>query len=153
MTWVIHQDELPLVVEDLVDVDYDGYIKERRGNTSLLLGQLVMRQSPRFDADNYKDLPWLEYTITLVRVPALYDMCKDRLIYEQETLHPVREREYKSEPAEPWGANEVYRLYDSEFGVQNDYLLCYDNLLVEISFDLEPTEAQMAIVGKKLNGN
>ena len=29
-TWVIHQDELPLTVEDLTAVDYDGYIKERR---------------------------------------------------------------------------------------------------------------------------
>jgi Cof subfamily protein (haloacid dehalogenase superfamily) len=26
LTWVIHQDELPLVVEDLMDVDFDGYI-------------------------------------------------------------------------------------------------------------------------------
>ena len=151
ITWVIHQDELPLVVEDLVDIDYSGYIKERRGNTSLILGQLVMRQNPRFDAENYYDIPSLEYTMTIVRVSALYDMCKERLIYEQEVLHPVERQEYKVEDAKPWGANEVYRLYDPEFGARNDYLLCYDNLIVEISFDWEPTAEQMAIVGEKLN--
>ena len=79
-------------------------------------------------------------------------MCKERLIYEQEILHPLKEREYKSENAEPWGANEVYRLYDPEFGAKNDYLLCYDNLLVEISFDWEPTAEQMAVVRYNMMG-
>lgn len=153
MTWVIHKDELPLVVEDLVDVDYDGYIKERRGNMSLILGQLVMRQHPRFDADSYKDIPQLEYTMTFVRAPALYEWCKETLIYDKENAHWGKDSEYKSEDANPWGANEAYRLYDPEYGAENYYLLCYDNLIVEINFDWEPTAEQMAIVGEKLNSN
>ena len=64
-----------------------------------------------------------------------------------------KEREYKPEDATPWGANEVYRLYDLEYGARNDYLLCYGNLLVEISFDWEPTVEQMNIVDQKLNPN
>lgn len=146
-TFIIHQDELPLVIEDLVDIDYSGYIKERRGNVSLLLGQLVMRQYPRFDTDNYTDIPSLEYTMTIVNIPALYEMCRERLIYEQEELHHVERHEYRQESAETWCANEVYRLYDPEYGVENDYLLCYDNLLVEISFDWEPTEEQKSMIG------
>ena len=152
-TWVIHQDELPLVVEDFMEVDYSDYIKERRGNESLILGQLVMRQHPRFDAKNYNDIPQLEYTMTVVKIPVLYEMCKERLIYEQEELHSFGEEEYRVENAAPWGANEVYRLYDFEYGAENVYLLCYDNLLVEINFDWEPTQEQMAIVGEKLNGS
>lgn len=152
-TWVIHQDELPLVVEDLLEVDYKDYIKERRGNESLILGQLEMCQHPRFDVKDYSDIPQLEYTMTIVKVSALYEMCKERLIYEQEELHVVSEEEYRAEDARPWGANEAYRLYDLEYGVENFYLLCYDNFLVEIIFDWEPTEEQMAIVGEKLNGN
>ena len=105
-----------------------------------------MHQRPRLDADNYIDIPQLEYTLTIVRVPGLYDMCKERLIYEQETHLPLEKREYKSENAASWGANEVYRLYDPEFGAGNDYLLCYDNLLVEICFGWEPTAEQMALV-------
>ena len=151
MTWVIHQDELPLVVEDLVAVDFDGYIKERRGNVSIILGQLVMRQYPRFDADSYKDIPQLEYTMTMVRVPALYDKCKEIMIHDEEYYRETKEKEYKIEDAEPWGANEVYRLYDLEYGARNIYLLCYDKLIVEIHFDWEPTSEQMDIVGEKLN--
>lgn len=150
-TWVVHQDELPLVVEDLVDVDYNGYVKERRGNESFILGQLVMRQYPRFDADDYSHIPQLDYTMTIVKIPAFYEMCKERLIYEREELHYYGEEEYRAEDAVPWGANEVYRLYDLEYGSENAYLLCYDELLVEINFDWEPTVEQMAIVGEKLN--
>lgn len=152
-TWVIHQDELPLVVEDLMEVDYSDYIKERRGNESLILGQLVMRQHPRFDAKDYSDIPQLEYIMTIVKIPALYDWCKEQVIYWRESLRYVSPQEYRVEDANPWGANEVYRLYDLEYGAENFYLLCYDNFLVEIDFDWEPTTEQMAIVGEKLNGN
>lgn len=41
-TWVIHQDELPLTIEDLLDIEFDGYIRQMSGDESLLLGQLVM---------------------------------------------------------------------------------------------------------------
>ena len=57
---------------------------------------------------------------------------------------------YKAEDGKAWGANEAYRLYDLEYGVENKYLLCYDNLLVEIDFDWEPTAAQKAVVSEKL---
>lgn len=150
LTWVIHNDELPLVVEDLVNVDYDGYIKERRGNISLILGQLVMRQYPRFDADSCNDIPQLEYTMTIVKVPALYDICKEIMIHDEEYYRETKEKEYRIENAEPWGANEVYRLHDLEYGARNTYLLCYDKLIVEIHFDWEPTAEQIAIVSAKL---
>ena len=152
-TWVLHQDELPLVVEDLLEVDYDGYVKERRGNMSLILGQLDMRQYPRYDEDNYKHIPRLEYFMTIVRIPALYDMCKERVIYDRENLRYMSPQEYRMEDATPWRANEAYRLYDLEYGAENFYLLCYNNLIVEIHFDWEPTVEQMEIVGKQLNNN
>ena len=77
-------------------------------------------------------------------------LCKNRLIYEQEELYPLDKHEYKAEDGKAWGANEAYRLYDLEYGVENKYLLCYDNLLVEIDFDWEPTAAQKAVVSEKL---
>lgn len=149
-TWVIHQDELPLVVEDLIDTDFDGYIKERRGNMSLIFGQLVLRQYPRFDAESYGKIPQLEYTMTIVRVPALYNMCKEIMIHDGEYYRQTKEKEYRTEAAAPWGAQEAYRLHDPEYGARNTYLLCYGDLIVEIRFDWEPTAVQMAIVGEKL---
>ena len=155
MTWVIHQDELPLVVEDLVDVDFDGYIKERRGNVSLLMGQLVMRQHPRYDAENRKDYPELEYTVTIINVPALYEMCKNQTIDKKDETDNTDipegfKRVYLEQDPTPWKANEVYQLAYQDSGALNSYLLCYDDRIIEISFDWEPTAEQMAIVAAKL---
>lgn len=46
-----------------------------------------------------------------------------------------------------------YRLYNPVYGAENWYLLCYDDIIVEINFDWEPTVEQMKIVGEKLNKN
>ncbi|MDO5411227.1 MAG: DUF2812 domain-containing protein [Lachnospiraceae bacterium] len=151
ITWIIRNDELPLTVEDLIGEEHEGYIKERHGEESLLIGEFVLRQYPRFDTENYRELPSLEYTIVNVKLSALYGICKERLIYEGEVLHPTEEKRYEKQDASPWGANEVYRLYDPQYGWENDYLLCYDDILVEISFDWEPAAEQMQITGKKLN--
>lgn len=152
MTWVIHQDEIPLAVEELVDVTYDGYIKERRGNESFLLGQYVMQQRPRLDADGYAKIPQIEYTVTYVKIPALYEWCKERLIYEKEELWGIDKQDYREVDAQSWGAKTAHRLYDPVYGAENYYLLCYEYVIVEIDFDWEPTTEQMKIVGEKLGG-
>ena len=152
ITWVLHEDELPLVLEDLMEGDFEGYIRERRGDSSLLLSQLELFQRPRMDVHNYIDLPRLEYRIVAVHVPALYEMCKNQMIDEGEHVGKMRRNQYQTEDAAPWGANKAYRLYDLEYGMENTWLLCYDEKIVEIHFDWEPTEEQQAIVGKKLSG-
>lgn len=157
-TWVIHQDDLPLAVEDLVDVDFNGYIKERHENTSLFLDRLVMYQHPRFDAENYKDAPQLDYIMIIVHVPSLYEMCKNLTIDKMDETHNRNipegfKRVYLEQDPAPWKANEVYQLAYQDTGTLNRYLLCYDDRIIEISFDWTPTIEQMAIVAEKLNGN
>lgn len=151
MRWVIHEDKLPLVLEDLIEVDYDGYIREKNGDESLFLGNFEMRQYPRLDADSYADLPRLEYTLIEVKIPAFYEMCRNRLIEEGEQIHPLRTCQYQPIEASEWGALEAYRLYDPEYGPGNQYLLCYGHVLVEIYLDWEPTASQKAVVGERLN--
>lgn len=149
-TWTVSQDELPLAVEDLTDVDYKEYSKEIRSDEStFLLRRSVMAQYPRFDADNYAGIPELSYVLVTVKAHFLYDICKESMILSREQLYPGDERYYVPEDAALWGADEAYRLYESLFGLQNDYLLCYDNVLVEISFNWEPTAEQMGIVRDK----
>lgn len=150
-TWPIYQDELPLAVEDLTDTDYKEYIKENRSDEStFLLRRSAMAQYPRFGADNYAEIPALSYNLVTVKAHFLYDICKESLIRSRERLYPDDERYYVPADAAPWGAEEAYRLYESLFGLQNDYLLCYNNLLVEIRFNWEPAEEQMRIVSEKL---
>ena len=152
-TFTVYHDELPLTVEDLLDVHYDGYIKERRSEESLLLGRFVMRQHPRFDAEHYREMPNLEYTITEVRLPFLYGFCKNSLLNgrkdEVENGEVVFAEHYEPVDPAPWQANEAYRLYWSS-GYLDKYLLCYESRIIEIGFFWEPTPEQMATVADKL---
>lgn len=148
-TFVLHQDELPLTLEDLMEEDGEIYVKRCEERNSPLLAHYDISQQPRFDAPLFRELPDLHYTVTSFRTPFLYDFCKESL------LHPRRpdwqERwEYRREDPAPWGANEVYRRYRFGEVAENSYLLCYDNTLVEIRFSWDPTAEQKRTVGEKL---
>ena len=57
----------------------------------------------------------------------------------------------KAEDAFEWDAVEVYRVYNEEGWWLNRYLICYEERIVDIRFDWEPTAEDMAIVSQKLN--
>lgn len=147
-------DEPPLTVEDLRDTEYAGeYIRELRSGESPLLGQFELRQHARNDAEHRLDMPGLKYTITQIKLSALYELCKNALIGAEKGKEVSGEAafadRYEIVDALPWGAAEAYRQFWDE-GRRNSYLLCYEGRIVEITFDWEPTPEQMAIVGEKL---
>ena len=153
-TWILYQDELPLSVEDLQDVEFDGYIRENRHSESLFLGQEVVHQWPRYDTDHPETVPDLGYTLTIVKVPALYDLCKKTLLNQRRSAADKKGvifiDHYEEIDAAPWLAEQAYQLHWSE-SVLNQYLLCYEDRIIEIEFDWTPTEEQMQIVAEKLN--
>ena len=148
--------ELPLTVEDMLDIQYDRYIKERRGDESLLVGQFVMQQFPRFETEYIAEIPELRYTITEVKLPLLYEFCKESLLNagkdEQVDGQHVSHVYYEPVDPVPWQAEEVYRLYWSDGYYFDRYLLCYERRIVEITFGWEPTDEQIAIAADKLSG-
>ena len=152
----LYLDELPLTVEDLQPISSDSsdaYIRRRSASQSPLLARFDMEQRPRLDVE--EDLPRLEYTITLVKVPALYDLCRNQLLkYWNETENigvPEGWRTfYESRDAAPWGALEAYQVMAEDVGPRNRYLLCYADRFVEVYFDWTPTAEQMAKVGQLL---
>ena len=77
------------------------------------------------------------------------------MYYDQDETYsdwPVGNRMiYKEQDADPWGAKEVYRLYSEEGWWTYTYLLCYEERIIQIRFDWEPTAEQMEIVSQKLN--
>lgn len=152
-TFILHQDELPLVVEDMLDIQYDGYVRQRRSEESLLLGVLDVQQRPRFDDEQGRSYPDLDYTVTIIKVPFLYDLCKERLIYEKDETYDNDipdgfKRVYLSIDPAPWGAVEAYQ----DTGAMQRYLICYEDRIIWISFDWEITEEHKAIVSEKLGG-
>ena len=158
-TFTAAQDQLPLTVEDLLDVDYEGYSREHREQESIFLAQYEAHQRPRFDAERYKEMPRLEYTVTVVKAPFLYGLCREHLLLDRAERwnRDMPERDwYFNEPTDPapWGAQEAYRWTSREYGPRNTFLLCWPDRFVEIEFDYEweVTPAQMAMVGEKLGG-
>jgi hypothetical protein len=141
LTIYARNDTLPLSVEDLRETDYTEYDRSLDVSDSPLLRRTIAAQTPRFDAENRDEIPDIEYTIYDIKVAALYGYVMDALFAD---LNPLRNERY-SKLTNTWGANAAYSL-----GHGLAYILCYENRIVEISFDWTPDEAQMGIVGEKL---
>lgn len=150
MMFPVYSDELLLTVEDLLGITSENYMKEKRDDASMFLGQLHMNQYPRLDADDFLELPSLEYTITVVKMPFLHDFCKDALLKKHDGTDEVFGEFYEAVDAESWGAKEVYQLMSPEYGPWNRYLICYEDRFIELEADWEMTEEQMVIAGEKL---
>lgn len=147
---------IPLSVTDFQDVDEDKYIEQNRNNETFLVGQRVVHMFGDWNVEGFYELPDLQYTITTVKVPFIYEWCKEQMYWDmdesKDTDIPVGHRIIlKEDNSVPWGANEVYRLYHEEGWYLNRYLLCYEDRIIDIRFDWEPTPADMAIVEEKLN--
>ena len=146
-------EELPLTLEDLLEGDFSGYSASWRGAQSPLLGQYTAYQWPLGPVGQFPDPIYLDYEITLVKLPVLYGLCRDHLLEEYDTrgtgFLPVK---YFApmDPA-PWGAEEAYQfVMDGE--TLDLYLLCYEGRIVKLDLDWPPTAEQMAAVGEKLGG-
>ena len=156
--WYLYRDEIPLRIEDMMEVDYDDYITTFGGDDSLFLSRYEAEQSPRFDAEDFKDIPTLDYEVVSVKMPFLYGWCRDAIYRERDETNDDRVPEelkalYQPVDPAPWGAAEAYELvYQDADWASNRFLLCYDRRIVSIHFDWTPTAEQMAIVGEKLGG-
>ena len=99
------------------------------------------------------------YTVTQVKVPALYDSLKRWMVHSKQddissgiVMFP---NHYVSVDAAPWGALDAYRFIREDNTPIGNFLLCYADRFVEIRFGpwydgAEPTEKQMALVGTVL---
>lgn len=145
-TFSIYRDPLPLRVEDLMDTDYDRYSYRWYADRTFLLAHYVGSQSAKLSGNI---APEIYYTITDVKLPALFDLClRDSL----ETYHYyfADGRRVTRQTDDPlWQADAVYQpTCDNE--PLNDYLVCWGNRIVTIHFDFAPTPSQIAVAAEKL---
>lgn len=145
-------EELPLTLDDLALGGYDSSDALRQSE-SPLLAWFEAYQSPWRHGDMADGAPELRYTVTVVKLPILYDMCKNHLLYQYDTRGtgqlPIKY--FQPIGPAPWGAGEAYRFVMDDTP-QDIYLLCYEERIVRLDLDWEPTPAQMAVVGEKLGG-
>ncbi len=149
-----HQSELPLTVETLMgrsERDMEKYTYQWFVEESLLMGEFQGYQHSRRD---HLGEPGMEYTMLWFRWPLLYDVCLKHLMqprhsYSVDIYGNIIYDEYKAVEAAPWGAQEVYRLYHGDYA-KDQYLIGYEDQIIEIEVDWELTEEQMTMITEKL---
>lgn len=145
-TFDIYRDPLPLYVEDMMDTDYDRYSYRWYADRAFFLAHYVGSQSAKLSGNI---APEIYYTITDVKLPALFDLCLRAAL---ETYHYYfadgsRVSRQTNDPL--WQADAVYQpTCDNE--PLNDYLVCWGNRIVTIHFDFDPTPSQIAVAAEKL---
>jgi len=134
-TFKQYHDELPLTVQDLVASDYDNWSTQLDTQSSFLLEHMEAWQRPRVGDD---EDAFLSYEIVIVKAPFLYDLCKqdfiDWLERNNDKLPPEYWDEYIPVDGTNWGAAEVYQHRRSSNEFENDFLVCWPDRIVEISF-------------------
>lgn len=144
------QDISPLSIEEVMDVSENSYSKEFERKESRFLRNRTVSQQLITDSGMQEDVTKLEYQLVEVKLPLLYRTCKKSMIKNMEKDWGAERKEYVSVTDDNWGAMEAYRLYSSKEGDLNTYLLCYEDVLVQIEFAWTPTAEQKAVVGQKL---
>lgn len=153
--YTLRRDRIPLALDDLLDGDFDHYSRERRGEQSFLLGQYTINQWPIGPRELFPERVYLNYEITLVKAPFLYDLCRETKLHDRDHWNDYEPGHYYYQSADPapWGAAEAYCWIRGDVP-SNMFLLCYPDRIVEINMDWdeEPTADQMATVREKLGG-
>lgn len=158
--YTLHREPAPLTLEDLLKGDFSRYSLYWQGTQSPLLGQYTANQWPIGPVELFPEAFHLDYEVILVKIPALYDLCRETKLHERDDWggrNPAWQG-YAYAPTDPapWGAEEAYQWVPGD-GADNDrdahqFLLFYPDRVVEINLQWEqaPTAAQMALVGEKL---
>lgn len=151
-TFNVYHDELPLYIEDLMATDYTRYSTYWEGHETFLLGEYEAFQRPRMDALNE---PSLRYDVYYIKWGALYDLCLNELIHQYDDRYeddvPMEWRDnFRAVDAKAWNANIVYQKYTGDTP-NEQYILCYDDIIVYLTPGFELIDAQKPIVSEKLN--
>lgn len=152
--FTLYNDDMPITLEDFGIQATENYTKRNEHQSSVLLEYSECRQSPRFDRENYRNLPQLEYTLIKVKADFLYDFCLKTIMDDRQDILPGEGEEYRrmyqtTDPT-PWGANGAWQLMDSADNFAGWYLVCYDDYILEIRCDVAFDTVAMAAIGHKL---
>lgn len=153
-TFEIYNEEMPLYVEDMMEIGDSEWSRERNEhNETFLLSKSEYRQNHvQGGPEGLKDLA---YTIIDFKVPALYDIVKQSILNErQDEVYDdvIFTDHYEPIDATLWQADEAYQVHWSST-ILDTYLICWENRIVEIKFYWQPTPEQIAIVVDKLKTN
>ena len=140
----IYDDEMPLYMDDLILVpkaDYSNHLEE---TSSPLLRKTKGEIELRYDRRDGNDAPReLEYTVWTTWSSGLLDLA---VADERNTVW--KGQHYAPIPA-AFGAESVWQLYQ-DGTAQNQYLLRFEDRVIEIRFPFAPNGEQLALAAQKL---
>jgi len=153
--WSIYHDDIPLRVEDLMDVSYEHYSTYSSGDSSFLLS---VTDYDQFHPPIGEPIPDMCYTVYHVKADFLYDYVLEQ-IEKREMRHydeiSKANSGYRSIDHKPWNADAVYQWeFGDEAGSVMDekYLICKDDYIIELIPGFELLDQHKAIITEKITG-
>lgn len=151
----VYADPLPLYVDELLEIDHSDYSCEILQEHHGLFGwAYIAHQSGR--NDRAKDLPGIWYYVVEIENDRAFEICwKERLeayggvLPEEDLTEPWSNGLVAQDPA-PWQAEAVYRQY-LDLNPRKNWLIRWENRLVWLQLDWEPTQEQMDTIVEKLS--
>ena len=128
------------------------YSCQKEENHSILGTKLEAYQHPTFD--NLVP-PDLDYTYITVKFSPLYDIFREELLNQYDYRNDYTEFRYLYTAIDPspWQAEEAYQLYYGSGEPVDEYLIFWEDAMLEINYDWTPTTEQMTITAEKLHAN
>ena len=136
---------VPLELEELTGKPTEEILIRHSASATPLLAR---QDVTCYGRGQYTDL--LDYRVLTVHLPALYGLCRDRLMEEMTTGPVFSGQTWRAEDAAPWGAQAAWQLYNQDGLETHCYLICYDGRIIRLSASWPLTEAQMAVVEQAL---
>ena len=135
-----YKDDIPLRMEDMGLAVYSKqYSYELIEQKSAVVTITEASQTPRSNVENYYGLPCLDYTVYEIKWQFLLERCLENLLNNNGS-----HRAYEQIDKTVWKAEKAYKK-----SIYN-YLLCYDDKIVELNSSWEITPEQAAIVAEAL---
>ena len=148
----VYDDPIPLEMKDLRDAGCDQWSTIADRAETIFLAHTEYSQQP---LTTDRSVPDLRYEVTEVKAGFLYGFLKKRLLWERQDVVTDRKvvmaDHYEPVDPAPWKALDAYRVYWSG-GYLNEYLVFYEDRILEIRFGWEPSKWQMAAAAEKLAG-
>ncbi len=134
-----------LQISDLIDVKDKDCRTMFQTDESVFLRRMDFRQKHTLNDRISADTPVLNYQLYTVKVPYIYNFCKE-LLLQKGTISEYWQANTKYQDSNLWGAAETYRFAADDETENARFLLCYDNRLVQIEFTWEPDAEQIAVI-------
>ena len=153
-SYMIYEEELPLYIEDLMEVDYEKRSCYAKENSSILLGHSEYRETMLVPNVKEPIAMALYYEVITVKADWLYDFAMEAF-YKQEFRYAEEGEREKTEyrPAYESEKGRLYRQYYEGLPVAYEWLMLSENKIVPITiFAEELSEVQMETIVSALAG-